>query len=247
MFDMGFESLAMLPVEEKMKYWQGNGGGSAGYKAVGATTVSPDGKKDFSEMINVSTADVLSHKDGQHTHRYPPALLQYMESTIKPYVQGCITLSAEVLHIFEEKLGLPKDALIKKHPEVEDPEDTAGVSKTGSEARIVRVPRVERKETDDPDKVIGVGSHTDFGSLVRTQCHRQRLPAVLSPLCSLYCPILLVDSRCYSPETNHGNMSRYAHKLLQLSIIEHPISTSLSRITSSAMSAMHFISSAEEF
>ncbi|KAL0952402.1 hypothetical protein HGRIS_006678 [Hohenbuehelia grisea] len=148
MFEMGRETMA-LPLEDKMNYWQGNSGGSFGYKAAGATTVDLTGSKDNAEMINISKDDAISYPQKVHTG-YPEPVNARMESTVKPFVQACMSANDTILEIFNKRLGLPAGTLARLHS-LEEP--------SFSEARCIKVP------ASPGSTKIAVGAHTDFGSL----------------------------------------------------------------------------------
>ncbi|KAF8890133.1 hypothetical protein BD779DRAFT_1518485 [Infundibulicybe gibba] len=149
MFEMGAETMA-LPLEEKMKYEQGDSGISFGYKAAGANAVDATGQKDSVEFINVAKDDALAWPK-QARRAYPSAVNARMESTIAPFVRKSLEVNMTLLNVFNDKLGLPAGTLAKKHPMEEF---------SGSEARCIRSPpnpHIGQKQT--------LGSHTDFGSL----------------------------------------------------------------------------------
>ncbi|RDB23591.1 Oxidoreductase vrtI [Hypsizygus marmoreus] len=148
MFEMGRETMD-LPLEDKMKYWQGNQGASFGYKAAGATYVDLNGSKDNAEMINVSKDDALAYPQVVHV-AYPEPVNKRMEITVKPFVEACMEVNNTILEIFNRRLGLPEGALASRHLR-----DQPSVS----EARCIKVP-------PSPNSTkIAVGAHTDFGSL----------------------------------------------------------------------------------
>ncbi|KAF8889038.1 hypothetical protein BD779DRAFT_1714754 [Infundibulicybe gibba] len=136
MFELGKETMA-LPLDEKMKYWQGNQGASFGYKASGATFVDLNGSKDNAEFINVSKDDALVYPKVVHVP-YPPPVNARMETVVRPFVLACMAVNDTILRIFNQKLGLPDGTLAQKHTRDEP---------SVSEARY------------------SVGAHTDFGSL----------------------------------------------------------------------------------
>ncbi|PPQ77894.1 hypothetical protein CVT25_015381 [Psilocybe cyanescens] len=148
MFQMGRETLA-LPFEEKMKYWQGNKGASAGYKVAGATYVDVDGNTDVSEFINVSKDDAMAYP--RVVHRvYPAPVNIYMKDTIRPFIQTCLEESLILLDVFNDRLGLPKDTLLNLHDRTKH---------CISEARCIKVPAAPK------DTKIALGPHTDVGSV----------------------------------------------------------------------------------
>ncbi|PPR01670.1 hypothetical protein CVT24_001499 [Panaeolus cyanescens] len=147
MFQMGRETLA-LPFEEKMNYWQGNKGASAGYKVAGATYADVDGSTDVAEFINVAKDDALSYPTKVH-RTYPPTVQQHMASTIKPFISSCIDMGQVILEVFNRKLGLPQGTFSELHrPD----------KQCISESRCIKVP-------PSTGVKIALGPHTDFGSL----------------------------------------------------------------------------------
>ena len=161
-----------LPLEEKMKFEQGDGGRSFGqvfssshidthlltpsirYKAAGVNASDEYGTPDTVEFINVSKDDALAYPNVVH-RTYPSTVDARMESTIKPFVQKSLEVNNTVLGVFEKKLGLPSGALLDKH--------LVG-QHSGSEARCIRNPPKKTIDGSEKDKV-GIGAHTDFGSL----------------------------------------------------------------------------------
>jgi len=151
-FDMGADTMA-LPLEEKMKFEQGDSGMSHGYKASGANAVDEYGTLDRVEFINVSKDDALAYPTPVH-RTYPSAVNARMEGTIRPFVQGSLAIQETFLTVFNEKLGLPEGALLKKH---------ALLEKSGSEVRVTRTPPHAGPKVDSNQATLG--AHTDFGSL----------------------------------------------------------------------------------
>ncbi|KAG6906669.1 hypothetical protein DXG01_012697 [Tephrocybe rancida] len=149
MFDMGAKTMS-LPIEEKMKFEQGNEGMSFGYKSAGANAVDASGKKDAVEFINVAKDDALAWP-GQVHRSYPPSVNDRMESTVTPFIRKSVEVNNLLLGVLNAKLGLPAGTLLEKH-RIEEP--------SGSESRVTRTPPV-RSTSIDP----AIGSHTDFGSL----------------------------------------------------------------------------------
>ncbi|KAK0436293.1 hypothetical protein EV421DRAFT_1833024 [Armillaria borealis] len=148
MFEIGEETMR-LPLEEKMKYEQGDNGESFGYKVAGGTVVDASGQEDTIEFINVSKDDALAYPDVAH-RTYPSTVTERMESTITPFVTKSVQVNETILEIFNDKLGLPKGTLTKFHSEGEY---------SGSEARVTKSPSGYA-----PNRM-AIGAHTDFGSL----------------------------------------------------------------------------------
>ncbi|KAH9887649.1 Clavaminate synthase-like protein [Cubamyces lactineus] len=151
MFEMGAETMK-LPLEEKMKYEQGDEGMSFGYKAAGANATDETGALDTVEFINVAKDDALAWPNKVHRD-YPSTVNARMENTIKPFVQKSLEVNYTLLEVLGERLGLPKGALEQVHV-LEEP--------SGSETRVIKNP--PRPEGMPEDKA-ALGAHTDFGSL----------------------------------------------------------------------------------
>ncbi|KAF8684886.1 hypothetical protein AX14_004079 [Amanita brunnescens Koide BX004] len=148
MFDMGAETMA-LPMEEKIRFEQGDDGMSFGYKATGANAVDATGKLDTVEFMNVAKDDALAWPNTAR-RGYPRTVNDRMESTIIPFVRKSLAVNNTILEVFNERLGLPSGELLQSHKLDEF---------SGSEARVIKNP-----PTDDCNK-IAIGSHTDFGTL----------------------------------------------------------------------------------
>ncbi|KAF9449729.1 Clavaminate synthase-like protein, partial [Macrolepiota fuliginosa MF-IS2] len=149
MFDLGAETMA-LPLEEKLKFEQGDDGGSAGYKAAGANAVDASGEKDTVEFVNISKDDVLAWPSHVH-RRYPEPVEQNMPTVVQPFVNKSLEVNRTILNIFNDKLGLPKGTLFQQHPLDEH---------SGCEARIIKNPPMPHNIHKR-----AIGAHTDFGSL----------------------------------------------------------------------------------
>lgn len=149
MFDTGSETLA-LPIEEKMKFEQGDDGVSFGYKSIGANAVDATGKKDAVEFINIAKDDVLAWPKQVH-RAYPETVNAHMASTLSSFTRKSLDINNVLLEILNEKLGLPVGALLEKHRIDEH---------SGSVSRITRSPPI-KADSASPT----LGSHTDFGSL----------------------------------------------------------------------------------
>jgi isopenicillin N synthase-like dioxygenase len=148
MFDMGAETMD-LPLEEKMKYEQGDDGFSFGYKFAGASAVDASGELDKIEFINVAKDDALAWPK-QARRSYPSVVNDRMESTIIPFVEKSFEINKTIMDIFDAKLGLPEGTLNKLHSREEF---------SGSEARTIKAPK------NLPVGRQALGAHTDFGSL----------------------------------------------------------------------------------
>ncbi|KAK7452196.1 hypothetical protein VKT23_012299 [Stygiomarasmius scandens] len=149
MFDMGADATA-IPMEEKMKFEQGDTGFSFGFKVPGACVVDAAGTLDTVEFLNIAKDDALAYPKPAR-RSYPNAVNAWMNSTITPFVRKSLEVNDTFLEIFNEKLGLPEGALDKLH--------TGSGEFSGSEARLIKRP------AGMPTDQLGLGAHTDFGSL----------------------------------------------------------------------------------
>ncbi|KAG6873162.1 hypothetical protein C0995_002011 [Termitomyces sp. Mi166 len=160
MFDMGAETMK-LPLEEKIRFEQGDDGMSFGrnsaffirYKAAGANAVDATGRLDTVEFINIAKDDALAWPK-QARHAYPSTVNARMQSTITPFVRKSLEVNNTLLDVLNERLRLPPGTLLAKHPMEEY---------SGSEARVIKNPPVGHGSVD-PQR-LAIGSHTDFGSL----------------------------------------------------------------------------------
>ncbi|KAF8526839.1 Clavaminate synthase-like protein [Hysterangium stoloniferum] len=148
MWDIGKVTMA-LPFDEKMKYEQGDSGCSFGYKAAGANNTDEYGSLDTVEFMNVSKDDALGRPEIIH-RVYPPCIESSM-STIKEFITTSDDINRTLMDIMSDRLGLPREILRQKHDSNEH---------SGSESRIIRNP--PKAITKDH---VGIGAHTDFGSL----------------------------------------------------------------------------------
>ncbi|KAG2140990.1 hypothetical protein DEU56DRAFT_734600 [Suillus clintonianus] len=152
MFDMGAETMA-LPLEERMKFEQGDKGQSFGYKKVGANAIDATGALDAVEFINVSKDDALAYP--QVVHRtYPSTVNARMENTIAPFVRKGLEVTYVMFNIFNDKLGLPEGTLERLHDMEEH---------SCSETRCIHSPPTAQVKKAMERAVLG--AHTDFGSL----------------------------------------------------------------------------------
>lgn len=147
-FDMGAETMA-LPMEEKLRFEQGDDGMSFGYKASGANAVDATGQLDTVEFMNVAKDDAFAWPEIAR-RGYPKPVNDHMVSTVIPFVRKSLALNNTILEVFNERLGLPPGELLRRHELDEF---------SGSEARIIKNPA-----TNDCNRQ-AIGNHTDFGSL----------------------------------------------------------------------------------
>jgi len=152
MFEMAAETMD-LPLEEKMKYEQGDLGSSFGYKAAGANATDEAGNPDMIEFINVSKDDALAWPKVAR-REYPSTVNARMESTIIPFVRKSLAVNSTLIDVFNDRLGLPAGELAKRHLLEEH---------SGSEARTIKKSPLSPGSAETSMK--GIGAHTDFGSL----------------------------------------------------------------------------------
>ena len=150
-----------MPLGEPFIYLQSYSEGShrkilRRYKKAGANVIDLEGNKDCTEFINVSKNDALAWPSKVH-REYPSTVNTRMESTIKPFIVKSEQIIARIIDVFNDKLGLPKGALARRHRIEES---------SGCHSRCIKVPPLKGSA---PDK-LALSAHTDFGSLVSTFC-----------------------------------------------------------------------------
>ncbi|KAI0352453.1 Clavaminate synthase-like protein [Trametes cingulata] len=149
MFEMGRETLA-LPLDEKMRFEQGDKGFSFGYKAAGVNFMDDNGTRDVTEFLNISKDDALEWPRVVH-RTYPSTVNERMESVIKPFVQKSLTINHFLIDVLNDKLGLPKGTLAAFHQ---------ADKSSGCTARCIKAP----PGVQESSKTF-LNPHTDFGSL----------------------------------------------------------------------------------
>lgn len=175
MWEMGAETMN-LPLEEKMKYEQGDNGMSFGYakpqstvcfpwriirlssnvfryKMVGANATDETGSLDTIEGLNIAKDDAIAWPK-QARRAYPSTVNARMDSTIIPFVRKSLEVNETLLNVLNDRLCLPKGTLAKRHRLDEY---------SGSEARLIKNPA---KPGGTSELKVAMGAHTDFGSLV---------------------------------------------------------------------------------
>ncbi|KAJ7499645.1 hypothetical protein FB451DRAFT_1162106 [Mycena latifolia] len=149
MFQMAADTM-LLSMDEKLAFEQGDAGNSFGYKAAGANAVDATGEPDTVEFINIAKDDAIAWPN-QARRAYPSTVNAHMAKSVTPFVKKSIEVNNTLLQIFNDKLGLPRDALMKRHTLEEY---------SGSETRVIKNP----PSPHSPLKV-AIGAHTDFGTL----------------------------------------------------------------------------------
>ncbi|EMD38840.1 hypothetical protein CERSUDRAFT_104154 [Gelatoporia subvermispora B] len=151
MFDMGAETMH-LPLEEKMKYEQGDEGGSFGYKAAGANAIDDKGTRDTTEFLNVAKDDALAWPAVAH-RAYPAPVYAYMEGAVRPFTHKALGVNLTLLAVLSEKLGLPEGSLVRLHRPEEYSADASRFIRTTADSHVF-----------SEEKAL-LMAHTDFGSL----------------------------------------------------------------------------------
>jgi isopenicillin N synthase-like dioxygenase len=103
------------------------------------------------EFINVAKDDALAYPKVVR-RSYPSTVNARMDNTIRPFVRKSMDVNNTLLEVFGDRLGLPKGTLANLH-QVE--------AHSGSETRVIKNP------ANMENKGQLIGSHTDFGTLVR--------------------------------------------------------------------------------
>ncbi|KAH8999507.1 hypothetical protein EDB92DRAFT_2111485 [Lactarius akahatsu] len=149
--EMGTHTMA-LPLDEKMKFEQGDGGNSFGYKFAGSNATDASGALGSVEFIHISQDDALAFPTVVH-RRYPRTVEERMDSAVHLFVRKSMEVNQTLIDVLNDRLGLPLGRLAELH----GPEESSG-----SEARCIK--KTSASTPDAPDKA-AIGAHTDFGSL----------------------------------------------------------------------------------
>ncbi|GJN87337.1 hypothetical protein Rhopal_000286-T1 [Rhodotorula paludigena] len=159
MFEMGKATFA-LPEEELMKFEQGDGGMSAGYKFAGSTNVDAKGNVDTVQFINVAKDDALAFPEVRQ-RTYPQTCIDRM-STITSFVRKSDDVLQTLMGVLELRIGLPAGTLAALHKEGDI---------SGSESRCIlksapgEQGHVPEGVGEDGNPAAAIGAHTDFGVL----------------------------------------------------------------------------------
>lgn len=151
MFNMGEETMK-LPLEEKMKYEQGDSGNNFGYKAAGADVIDEKGNLDTVEFINVAKDDALAYPRKAHWD-YPQTVYAHMEDAVQPFVIKAVDICNTLMSALNDKLGLPKGRLNELHRLEKE---------SFCQTRCIKNPPANSAPADKQ----ALSAHTDFGSLV---------------------------------------------------------------------------------
>ncbi|THH18274.1 hypothetical protein EW146_g2677 [Bondarzewia mesenterica] len=121
------------------------------YKSAEANATDETGATDHVEFINIAKDDAISWPIPTH-HMYPSTVSARMESTIILFVHKSIEVNKILMDMLNDRLGLPKGALMQKH---------ALHDFSRSEARCIK----SSKNIEMSEDKATLGAHTDFGSL----------------------------------------------------------------------------------
>ncbi|KAK4699999.1 hypothetical protein P7C70_g6253, partial [Phenoliferia sp. Uapishka_3] len=150
-FEMGQDTFA-LPMEELMKFEQGDTGMSAGYKRAGLNNVDAAGNVDTVHFINLAKDDVL-HFPEVRQRTYPQTCVQKMDDIYK-FVDRSDEVLLRLMVSLEPSLGLPPGTFAGLHPRDRN---------SGSECRIISKPaagETNHVPEGDGGKAAAIGSHT---------------------------------------------------------------------------------------
>ncbi|KAM0792596.1 hypothetical protein ACM66B_005257 [Microbotryomycetes sp. NB124-2] len=156
-FNVG-EDTFDLPMEELMKFEQGDSGMSAGFKAAGLNNVDKEGNRDTAYFINIAKDDAWHYP--QVRQRSYPSTVEDNMATVTEFTKKSNEVLLTLMEALEEPLGLPKGTFRPLHTEEE---------LSGSETRIIRKPAEgESGFIAEGNKggaaAASIGAHTDFGS-----------------------------------------------------------------------------------
>lgn len=109
-----------------------------------------NGVLDTIEFINIAKDDALAYPEIVHRD-YPSTVNSRMVNVVRPFVQKASAVNNTLIQVFNDQLGLPKDALASRH---------SADAKSGSEARTIKRPATKGQQEE-----VAIGGHTDFGSI----------------------------------------------------------------------------------
>jgi isopenicillin N synthase-like dioxygenase len=148
-----------LAEAEKRAFDVGKLGTSFGFKAVGTDNVDEAGTVDTNEQFNIGADDILaglSEEAGLHGHGYPRPIVDAADA-LGRFTRHATAVCFTLLARFERALGLPDGTLKRLH-------EQGGANRSPTKARVIRNP------PQDDGARLALGSHTDFGSIVRSPC-----------------------------------------------------------------------------
>lgn len=108
------EATFEMPLDELLKFEQGDGGMSAGYKRAGSTNVDAKGNVDTVQFINVSKHDALYYPEVK-MRTYPSAVNERMD-TVRAFIQQSDDVLQNLMEALETKIGLEKGTFRALHP-----------------------------------------------------------------------------------------------------------------------------------
>lgn len=188
MFKAGEETFRM-PLEELLKFEQGDSGRTCGFKRAGGANVDAKGNLDTVEFMNISKDDALAYPEPRQ-RTYPEAVNRNMP-TITNFVKSSDTVLKKLLEVLEPRVGVKPGVLQNLHA-------NGPPHLSGSEARLIYKPfsgapgALKEGTGEDGKPADAIGSHTDFGS-----CEYRK-----SPLSQLSLDRQLM--RCFSVSMLHG-------------------------------------------
>lgn len=160
MFRVGEETFR-LPLQELLKFEQGDSGRTCGFKRAGGSNVDAKGNLDTVEFMNISKDDALAYPEPRQ-RTYPEPVNRNM-STITDFVTSSDTVLKTLLAVLEPRVGLEPGLLQKLHA-------NGPPHLSGSEARLIYKPfsgapgALKEGVGEDGKPAAAIGSHTDFGS-----------------------------------------------------------------------------------
>lgn len=160
MFAVGEETFR-LPLEELLKFEQGDSGRTCGFKRAGGSNVDAKGNLDTVEFMNVSKDDALAYPEVRQ-RTYPDTINRNMP-TITNFIKNSDTVLKKLIAVLEPRVGLKPGVLQNLHA-------NGPPHLSGSEARLIYKPfsgapgALKEGVGEDGNPAAAIGSHTDFGS-----------------------------------------------------------------------------------
>lgn len=135
------------PVEEKMRYEQGNTGRTAGYKKAGANATNAKGDRDLVEFFNIPSADTRHFDSASY-----PDFVQGRLAIAQHFQVQADAVCRTIMNAMEQRLDLPSGSFDRLH-DIENGDN--------SELRVIK----GAPQRDLPPERLFQSQHTDFGSI----------------------------------------------------------------------------------
>ncbi|CAJ0546817.1 Ff.00g014440.m01.CDS01 [Fusarium sp. VM40] len=137
------------PLDYKMKFLAERGKEMFGYKPAGAVKkIDKDSRPDATEFFNVAKDHLLGNSK---TREYPKEIMEHQKELLS-FATDCHSLGLLILRILGEQLDLGPDEFVERNKIL---------SLSGDHIRMTKMTAPSSQQSN----IIGLPSHTDFGSV----------------------------------------------------------------------------------